>query len=179
MQPDRRMVLASALAVALSPGLATAHTPFRQWVVYRQKHLLVGAHRGDAQTYVLAQAVVVALGEELPDARARVARGPRAQRIAKLMSTGQLLLAVLPEAEAMAMSAAATPFENYVPISLTRIAAIEADYSLFAAPDLPASHAWLVADALVHAGLAEEPEDLPIALHPGARAFWRGDPKPG
>ncbi|MEL7174652.1 MAG: hypothetical protein AAFN05_17015, partial [Pseudomonadota bacterium] len=82
MLKTRRRFLAAALwAVA---GNAAAHTPYGQWVVYRQKHLLIGAHRGDARTYEQAKAVVAALEVELPAAAARVARGPHPQRIASL-----------------------------------------------------------------------------------------------
>ncbi|MGF1551867.1 MAG: hypothetical protein ACFBWO_05100 [Paracoccaceae bacterium] len=177
MRPSRRLVLAGGLALAA--GAAVAHTPYGQWVVYRRKHLLIGAHRGDARTYDLAKKVTEVLGHELPEARARVARGPRPQRIASLMGTGQLLTAVLAEAEALAMLEAAPPFDNYRPVPLRRLVGLEAGYSLHAGPTLPDDHAWLVAAALAHAGLGTRPEARPIALHAGAAAFWHGEPRPG
>jgi hypothetical protein len=175
---NRRAALALILAAA-GAAAAAAHTPYGQWVVYRQKHLLVGAHRGDARTYELAQAVVAALNEELPEARARVARGPRPQRIASLIGTGQLMTAVLSETEAEAMAEARPPFEGYVPVPLRQIAALGSGYVLYASPDLPGDHAWLIAEALAHAGLGEAPEDHRLAPHPGAATFWRGKPLPG
>ncbi|MEM9781093.1 MAG: hypothetical protein AAF899_01330 [Pseudomonadota bacterium] len=177
---SRRTVLGAfaALAGAASTG-ALAHTPYRQWVVYRQKHLLVGAHRGDPQTYALAQTVVEALERELPAASARIARGPRPQRIASLMGTSQLRVAVLSEDEAAAMAEARAPFENYRPTPLRRVAALTKRYSLFAIPDLPDEHGWLLAEALAHAGLARQPLPGAIALHAGAAAYWNGAPRPG
>jgi len=42
-------------ALRLSVGAAAAlllsgHTPYRQWVVYRKKHLLIGCHKADPET---------------------------------------------------------------------------------------------------------------------------------
>ncbi|MEL6768589.1 MAG: hypothetical protein AAFP17_15515 [Pseudomonadota bacterium] len=176
MRRSRRHVLAAALwALA---GSAAAHTPYGQWVVYRQKHLLIGAHRGDAHTYAQAKAVVAALETELPAAAARVARGPHPQRIASLMGTGQLNVAVLSEGEAVAMAQGSAPFENYRPTPLTRLAALNDGYALFAAAALPADHGWLIVNALDHSGIARAPRAGAIALHPGAAAYWSGDPKP-
>lgn len=175
MMPNRRAVL-GLVAAALWPGAAAAHTPYGQWVVYRQKHLLVGAHRGDGRTYALAQAVVGALDVQLPAARARIARGPRPERIASLMGTGQLLTAVLAAPEAQRMTIAAPPFDGHRPVPLQGLATLEAGYGLYAAPDLPADHAWLVARALGLALVGHEPAGLPP--HPGAAAFWRGLPQP-
>jgi len=50
MTPNRRDVLIGLALAAASCAAAGAHTPYGQWVVYRQKHLLIGAHRGDART---------------------------------------------------------------------------------------------------------------------------------
>ena len=175
---NRRAALALMLAVACGT-FAAGHTPYGQWVVYRQKHLLVGAHRGDPRTYELAQAIVAALNDELPEARARIARGPRPQRIASLIGTGQLMTAVLSNAEAEAMTEALPPFEGYLPAPLRQVGMLDSEYSLYAASDLPDEHAWLIAQALAHAGVVQPPGGQPIALHPGAASFWRGDPQPG
>lgn len=179
--PTRRDVLARALAgialPALSLGLAgvaapaRGHTPYGQWVVYRQKHLLVGAHRGDPVTYDLAKAVVAGLEEELPSAQARVARGPRPQRIAALMGTGQLSLAVLSADEAAAMAGSLPPFEDYRPTPVQTIGDLGDGYFLFAAPEFLTEHAHLVTEALDHAGVARPPS-AEHHLHPGALAYW-------
>jgi hypothetical protein len=183
MTPNRRHLLigaaAAGVAAALAPGAATAHTPYGQWVVYRQKHLLVGAHRGDGRTYDLAQAVVEALGRELPDARARVARGPRPQRIASLMSTGQLRVAVIRQDEAVRMAAGLPPFEGYLPTPLQVMAALIDGYFVYGSPDLPEDHAWLVTEALDAAGIGTAPPPGPIPAHPGARLYWNGGATPG
>ena len=182
MPPSRRALLQGALALAALPPAALppaarAHTPYGQWVAYRQKHLMVGAHRGDGRTYDLARRVVATLDAELPEARARVARGPRPQRIASLMGTGQIRLAVLHAAEAARMAAAEPPFDGYRPVPLTTIAALTDGYALYAAPGLPPDHAWLVARAAGHGGIGHAgPPGFPP--HPGAAAFWAGEAMP-
>lgn len=165
---NRRGFLSMAGAAIALP--ASAHTPYGQWVVYRQKHLLVGSHRGDLRTYALAQDVVAALAQELPEAQARVARGPRPERIASLLSTGQLFLAVMSADEAGRMARAETPFEGYRPTPVHALAALDREYLLFAAPDFPEDHGRLVAQALDHAGQGHAPTGL--ALHAGAAAYW-------
>ncbi|WP_300064432.1 hypothetical protein [uncultured Roseobacter sp.] len=165
---NRRGFLAVVGAVLAAP--AYAHTPYGQWVVYRQKHLLVGSHRGDLRTYDLAKEVVAALEEELPEAQARVARGPRPQRIASLLGTGQLFLAVMSADEALRMARAETPFEGYPPTPVHAVAALDPDYLLFAAPEFPRDHGRLVAQAVDHAGLGVRPTEH--TTHAGAAAYW-------
>ena len=46
--------------------VAGAHTPYGQWVVYRKKHLLIGAHRADPATYELAKKLAAVLAHSLP-----------------------------------------------------------------------------------------------------------------
>ncbi|MDJ0628298.1 MAG: hypothetical protein QNJ44_08550 [Rhodobacter sp.] len=166
---NRRGFLAMAGAAIAAP--AHAHTPYGQWVVYRQKHLLVGSHRGDLRTYALAQDVVAGLARELPEAQARVARGPRPQRIASLMGTGQLFLAVLSADEAGRMARSEAPFEGYRPTPVHALAVLDGDYLLFAAPEFPEDHGRLVTQAVDHAGLGTAPFGLD--LHVGAAAYWR------
>lgn len=156
----------------LLAGPGSAHTPYGQWVVYRQKHLLIGAHRGDSRTYVLAKSIVAGLERELPEARARVARGPRPQRIASLIATGQLFLAVLSEDEAGRMARAEPPFEGYRPTPVQAVAGLSDGYFLFAAPDFPVDHARLVAEAMYHSGLGSRPDLVGLAVHGGAFEFW-------
>ena len=75
----RRALLAAALAGAalFVPGRALlAHTPYRQWKIYRQRHLMIGASREDAASYPKAKEIQAFLETHLPEASARIARGP-------------------------------------------------------------------------------------------------------
>ena len=178
MKASRRHFLFGLALAATSVAAAGAHTPYGQWVVYRQKHLIIGAHRGDERTYELAQAVVAALDKELPEARARIARGPRPQRIASLLGTGQIFIAVLSESEAELMAEARPPFDGYTPTPLSVLAVLGGGYLLVATPDLPADHAWLITQALGHAQLGDAPKGKGLPVHSGAAAFWSGAPLP-
>ncbi len=174
MMQNRRDFISLGLAgaaLAAAPA-AMAHTPYGQWVVYRQKHLLVGAHRGDAQTYALAKIVVAGLGRELPTAQARVARGPRPQRIASLMGTGQLFLAVMSAEEAVRMAQAQPPFEGYPPTPVRVLADLGNNYLLVAAPEFPDEHALLVTQAIDHADLGTQPTATSLSIHDGAAHYW-------
>ncbi len=171
--PTRRGFLGATMAgAAYCAAPALAHTPYGQWVVYRKKHLLIGAHRGDARTYELAKTLVAGLATELPEAKARVARGPRPQRIASLIGTGQLFLAVLSADEADRMARAMAPFEGYRPTPVHALADLGGGYLLFAAPDFPNKHARLVAQAVDHAGLGSEPSAPGHPVHAGAADYW-------
>lgn len=173
--PNRRGILVG-VGAAIFAASALAHTPYGQWVVYRQKHLLVGAHRGDERTYALAKSVVAGLERELPEASARVARGPRPQRIASLIATGQLYLAVLSADEAGRMAQAAAPFEGYRPTPVQALADLGDGYFLFAAPDFPVDHAQMVTEAVDHAGLGTAPVSDGVEVHEGAARHWaQGD----
>jgi len=163
----RRRVLLGGLA-ALAAGAAAAHTPYGQWVAYRRKHLLIGCHRESPETYALAQAVAATLADTLPDARARVARAPRPQRLASLLGTGQLELAVLGPRTAEAMTLGAEPFTAYGPLPLTLLAGLRGGFALVAHADFPAGHARQVAHALGDAAVAGPAPDTGLAWHAGA-----------
>lgn len=123
MYPPRRRLLLSVAGVTLgaAQGRLHAHTPYRQWVVYRQKHLLIGCHRDDPSSYALAKGTVAMLDHALPDARSRVARGPAASRLASLLATEQLDVAIVEQATADAMRHGRDGFAAYGPLPLSTL----------------------------------------------------------
>ncbi|MEM1346235.1 MAG: hypothetical protein AAGI34_16860 [Pseudomonadota bacterium] len=145
----RRTVLGLLLATP-----AAAHTPYQQWVVYRRKHLLLGCHRGDAAGYALAKRAAEELAAHLPKSRARVARAPGPARIASLLATDQLDLAVLDTETAQAMAAGDGTFAAYGKQQLATLALFDGDRALLAHPRFPERHASLVAETLIGSGLA-------------------------
>lgn len=176
---NRRQLLGPPLAAGLVMLLG-GHTPYGQWVVYRRKHLLIGCHRQDPQTYELAQQVVGALADHLPDANSRVARAPDARRIASLLGTDQLETSVLPDREAVAMLRGSGDFVPYGAIALRLLAPV-GDRLLVARADFPERHAWLVTGALVGTELAPDPDpvaDFGVPWHPGSAASMEGQPAP-
>lgn len=170
----RRVLVAAIAAAAATLGLS-GHTPYGQWVVYRRKHLLVGCHREDPETYRLAKAVVTHLARHLPEARARPARAPSAGRLAALLGTDQLELAVLSATDALGMVSGTGGFRPYGAVPLRLIAEL-ADRLLVAHPAFPDQHARLVSAAVMDGELARRPapgRDPPLTWHPGTAAFLR------
>ena len=175
----RRRLLATA-GIALGALLLGGHTPYGQWVVYRKKHLLIGCHRADPDTYTLAKGVVAELDLHLPEARARVARAPTAGRLASLLGTGQLEIAILSPADGQDMAAGAGPFKPYGPIPLRLLAQL-GDHLLTVHSNFSPSHAWLVSDAVLNSRLSNSPsadEVPPLPWHAGTRLRILGEPLP-
>lgn len=176
----RRRGVLEAVAGAAAAVLLGGHTPYGQWVVYRRKHLLIGCHKGDPQTYALARLVVEILDAHLAAAAARVARAPAPSRLASLLATDQLDVAVLGWDDAKAMAAGEGVFAAYGAISLGVLTPVVGRV-LVAHDRLPPRHAWLVCAALAGddvVAAAQAPGDMPLGWHRGAAAFRAGDPEP-
>jgi hypothetical protein len=176
---NRRRAL-ELILLAAGSALLGGHTPYGQWVVYRRKHLVIGCHREDPETYRLAKDIVTALGTHLPSADPRVARGPTAGRIASLLGTAQMEVAVLAWEDAVGMLRGAPPFDPYGAIELRLLAPV-ASHVLVARADFPERHAWLVGHGLSDGGLASVTlwlQAYPIPWHPGSLAFFQGEPEP-
>ena len=182
---DRRRLLGAGAALAAWTATG-GHTPYRQWAVYRRKHLLIGVCRADAPTYPLGKRVAAALEARLPESRPRVARARDQRRLANLLATGQLELLLFSGADAARLRDGAPPFDPPGPAALAALFRFGA-YWLICRPDFPDRHAWLVVRAL--AGSAPDfadaapATDTPEAAwivppHRGARAFAAGEPEP-
>ena len=174
--------------VTMTWVISTGHTPYRQWVVFRERHLIVLTSRTDGSSYELGKRVAEILATHLPTSKARVTRAPNLERIGSLISTKQLDVALLSRNHAAAMRHGSSPFVEYGPVSLRTIIGL-GDYLLVCRDDFPARHAYLVAMTL-----STYREKLPVPIltgtqtvgeltaevpiHPGARAYFAGDPLP-
>jgi len=174
----RRLFL--SLALLALPFAARAHTPYRQWKVYRQRYLLILSSRDDPPSDELAERFAATLRETLPESRAQVARAPHVERIASLISTRQMDVAVLQEATARALFKGDAPFVDYGPVPL-RVLAQSAEYQFVCREDFQNRHAYLVTEALTRslpgvktATVADPSNGVP--LHAGTLAFLRGEP---
>ena len=173
---DRRAFLGALAAAGLAPA-AQGHTIYNQWVVYRRKHLHIGCHRKDPRTFDLAKSVVAEINHALPEAAARAARAPFPGRLASLLATDQLEIAVLSWSHAAAIRAGEGEFAPYGPVPLSLLAPLDARHVLVVHQAFPVHHGWLVAAALSEVGMAEPPENAPD-WHAGVAAYRRGDPMP-
>ena len=146
----RRTMLKTAAALS-AWSLTSGHTPYKQWQVYRRKHLLIGTNKADPPTYELGKKVAGLLAEELPESRARVARAPHAWRLASLLTSDQIQLVLLAKEDVDGLSSGRDGFEAFGPTPLRALYRY-GDYWLISRPDFPDEHATLVARTLVEHG---------------------------
>ena len=161
----------------------TGHSPYRQWQVYRQTHLVILTSRDDPGADDLGETLAALMRAALPDSKAAVARGPRVQRIASLISTHQAEVGVVSYPNALAMYRGEPPFQSYGAIAL-RVLVQNGSYKLVCREDFLPQHAYLVAEALLENGKslglsipgrsAGDAGDIPP--HVGALAFAEGQP---
>ena len=180
---NRRALLAAALAGAalLVPGRALlAHTPYRQWQVYRQRHLMIGASREDPATYPKAKEIQALLETHLPEASARVARARTRRRLADLLATDQIRIVLLSIEDAAALGQGRPPFRSSVDVrTLWRFG----DHLMVVRPSFPPAHAWMLARALADhgaalAGSSPAPAHGAVPLHEGVRIAREGGSMP-
>ena len=161
--------------------VSSGHTPYRQWMVYRQRHLLILTDRSDPPSYPLGKQVAAVLATHLPASKARVTRAPHTERIASLISSKQLDVALMSPPDAAALAAGLPPFEAYGPVALRTLIALNG-YLLVCRDDFPARHAYAVTSTLdLHRDelpqAAAAGSELPaVPLHPGALAYFEGIP---
>ena len=170
-------------AVLVVWGVASAHTPYRQWQVYRRRHLLIGTSKTDARSYALGKQIVAVLAEHLPESSPRVTRGPDPWRLASLLTTAQIEVVVLAEDDLAALRDGRAPFEAFGPTELRTLLGFEAHW-LVVRPDFPDRHAWqLVRTLSEHEGelataAPTERAASPVPVHAGAVAYAAGEPLP-
>jgi hypothetical protein len=167
-------LLTATLALAALPG----HTPYGQWTVYRRRNLFIVASRNDAAAVGLAQAVVKGLARELPESHARFTRATDPVRIASLLATEQLDVAIISRDEAASMFAGLGAFKGIGPIPLRLLAEL-GGHLLVGVDSFRERHAFLLAKAIEHlrSSLPLVPASslpLPIPEHPGAAAYRGG-----
>jgi hypothetical protein len=161
--------------------LASGHAPYGQWGVYRKRFLLILTTRDDPTSHELGTRIAALLAEHLPESGARVSRAPHKERIASLISSKQMDVAVMRRNDAANLRTGASPFSHYGPVPLHAIVAI-GDYQLVCRDDFPARHAWLIAEALSKDQELIRPSgdasDARVPLHPGTQAYFSGHPLP-
>ena len=94
---DRRKFLTAALAFV--PSVSLAHSPWGQFQVYRQKHLLILSSRDGGESYSYSKLLAIALNREQPSAKARPARAENLARLYDLMRTKQFTFALLEDSQ--------------------------------------------------------------------------------
>jgi hypothetical protein len=136
----RALLVGAACLVAARAG--RAHTPYRQWEVYRRKHLLVGTCRADPESYPLGKRLVSMLVSGLPESKARVTRAPDQKRLASLLTTEQLELVLFTVDEAVALEGGKAPFTDYGPYPLRLVFEVEGYALVCGETSRPATPGW-------------------------------------
>lgn len=186
-RPTRRRVLAG-LSIGLAAVAVSAHTPYNQWNVYRKKHLLILTNKVETGAHQLGLRLAELVAEVLPESGARVTRAPSLQRVASLLSSDQLRIALTGRRNAIAMATGLPPFADYGGIALSLIATF-GEFALICREDVPDRHTWLLARALdevraelplpMHPAGGERAFSDPfLPLHPGAAAYFAGEAPP-
>ncbi len=166
----RRHLLKTA-AISSAWLLASGHTPYKQWQVYRRKHLLIGANKAEPPTYDLGKKIAALLLQELPESRARVARAPHAWRLASLITSDQIQLILLSEEDVRAFYEGRDGFEAFGKTELRALFRF-GSYWLICRPDFPGDHAALLTNTLADHGRTitkvhgPADDDAPVPAHP-------------
>lgn len=130
--------------IALFP---LAHTPFPQWKVYRKRHLFIVVDREDVVAYDLGQAIAHTLADEIPESRAMVTRARDVLRLASLISTQQLDVALVPRSELTAWRDNQSPYDQLQATDLKELFEVE-DYVLISRDDFRSEHAAWIRETL-------------------------------
>lgn len=173
------LAAANAWPLLLAAGSVHAHTPYRQWDIFRKRYLQVLTSRSDLDGDAIGDDWVALLHDRLPLSRAMVSRARDLNRVASLLKTDQAKLAVLSHADARNMYEARPPFEDFRPMPL-QVMLENASHVLVARDDLPLHHGYAIAITLLEeAGSLRLSVPLEgkfgMALHPGARAAALGE----
>jgi hypothetical protein len=169
----RRTLLLGLLA-SLYPGSTWAHSPWGQYAVYRQKHLLILSTRDDPESYGYSKILVDAINKEAPEANARPARAINLERAYNLLRTDQFQFALLSPQNIDAMRSASGPFEGKASVDLKTLYSF-GTLELAVVGHFPSNLAAIVTDAILNSlsvlPQAASPEEILTyqTLHPGAR----------
>lgn len=171
---NRRQFLATLGAGLLIGG----HTPYKQWVVYRQRHLLILSSKHDPATFPLSKKVAQTLLEALPESQARSSLAKDLTRVASLLSSQQMNVVVLSPQDADKLNSGVIQTES--PFKLQALFGL-GEHLLLGHEKFPARHAYMLsqvlsdqADSLGVAGASMPSPAAGLDLHPGTAAFQAG-----
>ena len=145
------------------------HSPYRQWAVYRETHLVVVADDAAPGAFGVAEGVAGCLAIHVPGSRAVAARARTAVEVMKLLRSRQLPVGLVLGGDAADALAARGSFAGEEPLPL-RALAVFGPYLLVALEDFPAGKAQEIARAVAEHPPPGAPAPVaapPVPLHPG------------
>ena len=126
----------------------SAHSPWGQYLAYREQHLLIISTREDAPTYPYSKILVDVINTKLPEANARPARARTFRRVQGLFSTNQMPLLLLSKKNAKALIKGKGVFKKFGTADAKIIYYFD-DLVLLAQPTFPDKFAWLLTNAII------------------------------
>ena len=173
---NRRKFSKTLFLVSLLPIMA--HAPWGQWQVYRMRHMLLLSVQEDKDSYPFSKVIIEALTATLPEASARPARAKDYRRVHSLLSTDQMLLAVLSKNIAISLLYGTGEFDNYSPVNMNIVFNF-GKMLLLARPNMPDSHTWRITDAIIRSGkFSIGINDTEIPVHNGSNKRFMNLPMP-
>jgi hypothetical protein len=165
-----RPLLWRALAAG-SALLLMGHSPYRQWVVFRETHLIVAAADDTPGAFTVSESVAYRLAARVPGSRAMPARARTALDVIRLVRSRQVPLGLLLVDDAADAMLARAMFAREEPLPLRALLAL-GPYLLVALQDFPAAKAREIAGALGDPPPEAVPpqggpEASPVPFHPG------------
>ena len=151
----------------------SAHSPWGQYLAYREQHLLIMSTREDEPTYPFSKILVEKINEQLPEASARPARARDFRRVQSLFATNQMPLVLLSKKNALSLIKGSGPFRKYGSADAKVLYYFD-DLVLLVQPSFPDKFAWLLTNAIkksekVLMGATSPLETKKIIdIHPGA-----------
>lgn len=155
----RRTFLCLLLALFV-PQTAQAHSPWGQYAVYRQKHLLILSTRDDRDSYGYSKLLVDVINKAAPQASARPARAINLDRAYNLLRSNQFQFALLSKANIRSMRTATGAYAGKPPVDLKTIYKFD-DLEFVVRADFPDELVAIVTEAVLSNIAA-----LPGALSP-------------
>jgi hypothetical protein len=125
-----------------------SHSPWGQYAVYRQKHLLVLSTRDDAESYPYSKRLVEAINKGAPEASARPARAINLDRAYNLLRSDQFQFALLSPGNIEAMRSATGPFSGKPAVDLRTVYKFEG-LEFVVRADFPNNLVSIVTDAVL------------------------------
>src|SRR5262249_27119270 len=160
------------------PLLLMGHSPYRQWYVFRAKHLIVVTDDANPNAFPLAKEVAAAIAARLPESKAMAAKAKTSRDVVKLLRSHQLQIGLLPIDDALEAFQQRGRYSQEEPVPL-RTLAVFGTYLLVALEDYSRDKAQQIAKTLAeHPGSWSIPDSAlakgkpPIPLHRGALDYY-------
>ena len=158
----------------ITSGSAFSHSPYNNWDNFRSRYLQIVTNKNDVEGDKFGEEIVDTLRQGLPSSRALVSRSPDIERIASLLYTDQIKVAVISHKDLKILLS----LEDFklMPVS---ILLDNGTYVILARNDLHAYHGYLISKTLYDNKWlrfsAPTSNKLGLVTHPGTLAMIKGE----